>query len=193
MRIARRGRGLLTLLSVGALVATGTTFALYDGDEPSGPVAGRITEVDLRAPTRQPGLPAEAKQSTEAGAAAFALFWFDTLNYSLSVLETDALAAHTGTGCSQCNGWLIGIERWTQEGARLQGGLSVPIELAIGPFSIAEPVQFAATYLTTPATVSRAGQQPAEFPGGRTRGALTVLWANGSWQMIDVILNVERQ
>lgn len=196
-RVARR-RALLALLSAGVLVATGTTLALQaqdDGEppDPAGSGGARITEVDLRAPTRQPGLPAEASQPTEAGATAFSLFWFDTLNYSLSVLDADALASHTGAGCGQCNGWLIAIQRWKQEGAGLEGGLSVPVELAVGPFALEQPVQFAATYLTTPATVTRPGAQVADFPGGRTRGSLTVLWANGRWQMTEVVLDAVQQ
>ena len=198
MSRVRRGRGLLLVVVAGVLVAAGTTIALRGQDraepaQPAGSDGARVTEVDLRPPTRQPGLPATASQPTEAGATAFSLFWFDTLNYSLSVLDNDALAAHTGAGCAQCNGWLIAIQRWKQEGATLEGGLSVPVELSVGPFVPEQPVQFAATYLTTPATVSRPGKQVADFPGGRTRGALTVLWANGRWQMTDVVLDVQVQ
>lgn len=190
----RPGRGLLALLMVGLLVAAGTTLAIAGQDDAGNPGragsgGSRVTEVDLRPPTRRPGLPDKAREPTEAGATAFALFWFDTLNYSLSTLNSDALASHTGASCAQCNGWLIAIQRWKQDGAELHGGLSVPVQLAVGPFSVEQPVQFAATYLTTPATVTRPGAQVADFPGGRTRGSLTVLWANNSWQMSDVVLD----
>ena len=193
----RPGRGLLSLLAIGLLVAAGTTFAIAAQDDAGTPGAAsgggsRVTEVDLRPPTRLPRLPAEAGEPTEAGATAFSLFWFDTLNYSLSVLDSDALAAHTGATCTLCNGWLIAIQRWKQDGASLEGGLSVPVELAVGPFSAEQPVQFAATYLTTPATVTHPGAQVADFPGGRTRGSLKVLWANGRWQMTDVVLDVQQ-
>lgn len=196
MRRLRPGRGLLSLLAVGLLVAAGTTLAIAAQDDARTPGAAasdgsRVTEVDLRPPTHLPRLPAEAGEPTEAGATAFSLFWFDTLNYSLSVLDSNALAAHTGATCSQCNGWLIAIQRWKQDGASLEGGLSVPVELAIGPFSVEQPVQFAATYLTTPATVTRPGADVADFPGGRTGGSLTVLWANGRWQMADVVLDAQ--
>ena len=198
MRALLARRGLLALMALAALVATGSTFVLkgQQSVEPIGQAGSggsRVAEVDLRPPSRQPSLPAEASQPTEAGATAFSLFWFDTLNYSLSVLDADALAPHTGAGCAQCNGWLIAIQRWKQEGSRLEGGLSVPLELAVGPFALEQPVQFAATYLTTPATVTRPGPDVADFPGGRTRGALTVLWVNGSWQMTDVVLDVSER
>lgn len=127
---------------------------------------------------------------TEAGATAFALFWFDTLNYSLARTTTEQLASYTTAGCRQCTGYLIGIQRWKESGARLEGGLTVPLNLAAGPFSTLEPVQFAATYLTTPATVTQKDGSANEFPGGRTQGGMTVLWNNDRWQMIDIVLDV---
>ena len=180
----------LAVLAVGGgAVAAGVRGADGGADQTRRP---QVTEVDLRAPTRLPAPKPEASEPTEAGATAFALFWFDTLNYSLDRLDTEALASHTGAGCTQCNGWLVAISKWQAGGADLEGGLTVPLNLAIGPFSTTEPIQFAADYLTTPATVVDGTGNAVDYPGGRTRGGLSVLWANGRWQMTDVVLDVRQ-
>jgi hypothetical protein len=144
---------------------------------------------DLRAPSRAPHLP--VSQPTVAGARDFVLFWFDTLNYSLAHGDDDLLVAHTGAGCRQCSGWLLGINRWKGEHLTLAGGLTYPLGLAIGPFSSTEPVSFAATFANSPATLTSGdGTVVGRYPGGTTRGGLTVLWANDRWQMTDIVLDV---
>ena len=188
----RSRRVLLTVAVLAVLAAVGGTLASgVLGEDRAADTAGRtpVTEVDLRAPARLPVLPAAASQPTEAGATAFALFWFDTLNYSLARLDSDALVAYTGAGCGQCNGWLVAISRWKTSGSTLEGGLTVPLNLAIGPFTKGEPVQLSADYLTNPATVVDSTGKGADYPGGRTRGGLTVIFANGRWQMTDVVLD----
>ena len=182
----------LTVVLAGSALAAGSA-TLLQRDQADGSTdrsAAQAVEVDLRAPARLPALPAAAAQPTVAGATAFTLFWFDTLNYSLANNDADALASYTGVGCQQCSGWLIGISRWKASGGRLDGGLTVPLDLAVGPFEIAEPVSFAATFLTTPATVTRPDLPAQEYPGGRTRGGVTAFWANDRWQVTDIILDV---
>ena len=181
----------LTVVVASAALAAGAVTLLpgsqADGSNDRSPPQG--VEVDLRPPARLPALPAAAGQPTVAGATAFTLFWFDTLNFSLANNDADALASYTGVGCQQCSGWIIGISRWKAGGGRLEGGLTVPLDLAVGPFSDTEPVTFAATFLTTPATVTQPDGPAQEYPGGRTRGGVTVLWANGRWQVTDIILD----
>ena len=190
-RIVNRRRVWLAVVLAGAALAAGSVTLLQgdraDGsDDRSSPQA---VEVDLRPPARLPSLPAEAGQPSEGGATAFTLFWFNTLNYSLANNDADALASYTGVGCQLCSGWLIGIGRWKASGGRLEGGLTVPLDLAVGPFSTTEPVSFAATFLTTPATVTQPDAPSQDYPGGRTRGGVTVLWANDRWQVTDIVLD----
>jgi hypothetical protein len=175
-----------TVLVGGLVASTG-----LGGDDAATPPA-QLTEVDLRAPSRLPVLKDAAKQPTEAGATAFALHWFDALNWSLSHNDDDLLAGITGAGCQQCTGYLIAVKRWKDSAARLEGGLSVPLDLAIGPFDIAQPVQFASSFLTTPATLVAKDGTATAYPGARTRGGLTVVWANGRWQMTDLVIDVRK-
>jgi hypothetical protein len=179
-------------LACAGLLALALTAQAHDSGKRSrstGPVAA----VDLRPPTRLPAVPAGATRPTPEGATAFALYWFDVLNYSLAHGDTEALVHVTGAGCRQCSGWLIAIAKWKAAGAQLEGGLTAPLSLAIGPFDAASPVQFAATYLTTPATVTDAAGHSTSYPGGRTRGGLSVLWSHDRWQMTDVVLDVRAQ
>lgn len=191
-------RAVLLVALVAALVLSGlgllvnTAILSRSDDRAAGTGKVPQVEIDLKAPSRRPELRAEGRQPTEAGATAFTLFWFDALNYSLANADTDLLAGHTGAGCRQCSGYLIGLARWKEQGAKLDGGLSVPVDLAIGPFSTTEPVQFAATFLTTPATVTQKDGSAQDYPGGRTRGAVTVLWANERWQMTDLVIDVKQ-
>ena len=189
-----RRRPLLLLALVVVLLLSGIGTLIYvlldDGSAPARRAgAGPTVEVDLRPPSRRPEPSAAAKEPTEAGATAFALFYFDALNYSLANLDTDLLAGHTNAGCSQCTGYLIGIQRYKDQGARIEGGLTVPVDLAIGAFTPTEPVAFAATFLTTPASVKQKDGTAADFPGGRTKGGFTVLHANGQWQVTDLVLD----
>ena len=156
---------------------------------PKGPA--RI-EVDIKAPSRVPVLKAEAQEPTVEGATAFVRHWFDALNFSLAHATDEPLISITGAGCQQCSGWILGIHKWKGAGLTLGGGLAVPVSLAVGPFSTREPVQFAATYLISPATLTDRQGKAQSYPGGRTRGGLTVLWANGRWQMTDIVLDVKQ-
>jgi hypothetical protein len=179
----------LGLLVVAVLVSDVLIVSLGGKDDAKA-VAPLV--LDIRAPSTQPQLRAAAQQPTTEGATAFALFWFDTLNWSLTHADDDLLVSHTSAGCRLCTGWLIGINRWKAQGRTLRGGLSYPLNLAVGPFSTTGPVTFAADFVTTPAALVAPDGTAERFPGGRTRGGLTVLWANGRWQMTDIVLDVHQ-
>lgn len=200
LRDSDRQTRLLAVFAVVAVLAGGVALGLgirdgmSDDDVQARPAADAQAgfEVDLKPPTTKPEIGPEAQQGTEAGATAFALYWFDALNWSLSQDDSDLLASHTGAGCGQCSGYLISISRWRDEGTELEGGLTVPLELAAGPFSTTEPVQFAATFLTTPATLTEEGGTATDYPGGRTQGGMTVLYSNGRWQMTDLVIDASQ-
>lgn len=185
----------------GAALALGVT-GLCDGlilalgdDGNQAHAAGRdatgrpIVEIELKAPTRKPELPPTATEPTVAGATAFVRYYFDALNYSLAHGDTDLLAHHSNAGCGLCSGYLLAISKWQAQGAHLTGGLTVPAGLAIGPFSTTEAVPFVATFLTSPASLRQPDGSVADYPGGRTRGGVAVLYANGRWQMTAIVLD----
>jgi hypothetical protein len=188
-RRRRASRSRVALLLGALLAGAAVLLATFGLRGDPAPVAPRAVEVEVRPPTRAPAFPAVAAEPTEAGATAFVPWFFDVVNWSLSSGDTDQLASASGAGCAQCSGWLLGVARWQAEQAQLDGGLTVPLELAVGPFRATEPVSFAATFLTSPATLTRPDGTVEQFPGGRTRGGVTVLWVNDRWQVTEVVLD----
>lgn len=182
-------RGVLAAVGLASALSVGLLFAFEPSPSPTKAKASGAVIVDLKAPSKKPSLPPLAGQSTVEGATRFVRFWFDALNYSLAHGDMNLLASHTGAGCGQCNGYLIGISKWKGSGTRLEGGLTVPLQLAIGPFDLTKPVPFAASFLTTPATLTAQNGSVSDYPGGRTSGGLTLLWANNRWQLSDLIID----
>jgi hypothetical protein len=181
------------------IVAVTDGLIILTGDDDGGAHAagvdadGRpIIQIDFKAPSKRPELKPSAMAPTVAGATAFSLFWFDALNYSLAHGDSDLLAHHSNAGCGLCTGYLMAIQSWKQKGVQETGGYTVPAALAIGPFSTTDPVTFAATFITSPATLRQPDGSVAEYGGGRTRGSFTVLYANGRWQMTDVVLDLTK-
>jgi hypothetical protein len=169
---------------------------VVDGEKAGAHPTGRdaqgrpVVEIEVKAPSRKPELPSRAMAPTPAGATAFVLYWFDALNYSLARGDTDLLAHHSNAGCRFCTGYLMSILKWKEQGVRVEGGLVVPAALAIGPFSATEPVTFATTFLVSPGSLRQPGGAQTEYGGGRTRGSVTVLHANGRWQVTDVVIDL---
>lgn len=179
------------LLVVAVALCDVLVFQLGSTAPPASAAPKRVV-AEIKAPTRMPQIKPAASRPTAEGATAFVLFWFDALNYSLNHGDTDLLVHWTGAGCRQCTGWLIGISRWKAAGATLTGGYTYPVNLAIGPFSSTEPVSLAATFLNSAATLTQRDGTAQRYPGGTTRGGLTVLWGNGRWQMSDIILDASQ-
>lgn len=195
-RVGPVGRALLVL--VAAVVACDLAIVGFgDGrgdaaEAAEQPGARQQVVAEIRPPSRVPQLPDVAAQPTVEGATRFVRYWFDTLNWSLSQYDTDLLVHHTGAGCRLCSGWLIGIGRWKADGTRLAGGLTYPVSLAVGPFSQGQPVTFAARFATSPAALTDRSGQVRRYPGGVTTGGLTVVYANGRWQMSDIVLDASQ-
>jgi hypothetical protein len=188
----------LVRLVVVGLVATGlagcSDASANDGPEaPDGPSAAPSVDldlVDLVAPTVRPEIPEEALEQSEAGAIAFVRFWFDALNYSLSTNDTELLAPWTSGNCPQCTSWLITITGNANADAVMEGGLTAPVTLAIGPFSPDGPVFFAATFVNEEAVVTTPDGRREAYPRLVSDGTLAIEWSRESqrWLMSTVEL-----
>lgn len=70
-----------------------------------------------------PPLPELATQQTSEGAEAFAMWWFDTLNYATATGDTAGLAAASGPDCEACANYIEEIDTAYRFGGRIEGGL----------------------------------------------------------------------
>jgi hypothetical protein len=167
--------------------AADATLGVRPAAEPS---VRDVDRIDIVAPTTVPAYPAAAEQRTEEGALAFQRFWWDTLNYSLATNDDELLAGHTSGSCAQCNAWLVIAGRHADQGATMTGGLTFPVNLAVGPVEESQPVLFRATFVSTEATVTQADGSAVRYPRLVSEGTFTVRWSEESsrWLMIDVSL-----
>ena len=78
-----------------------------------------------------PELPQAATQQTPEGAAAFARWWFDTLNYATATGDTETLVAAFQPECVTCTGFTNRITEAYSAGGLIDGGLlTVEVEPA---------------------------------------------------------------
>lgn len=78
------------------------------------------------APAPAPIMPDLARQQTVEGAAAFAAYWFDLVNWSWVSNETDELASISASDCEYCNIVLEGTREAQRVGAvQVDGGSSI--------------------------------------------------------------------
>ena len=69
-----------------------------------------------------PELPQAATQQTPEGAAAFASWWFDTLNYATATGDTGPLTSSSQlTTCESCTSYIDDIDNTYVEGGRFTG------------------------------------------------------------------------
>lgn len=73
-------------------------------------------------PTAAP-VPTEAQAETPQGAAAFARFWFDTLNNAAATGETDALRELAHPECQACTNFADSIDVLYEDGGGIRGGV----------------------------------------------------------------------
>lgn len=176
-----------------ALVAAGCSDAEADESGPSlapGQTTIAVESLELVPPAEAPEPPPELQEPTEEGAIALAEYWFDGLNYSLANNDVELLEGWTAGSCPQCNAWFIIIGENASAGNVMDGGFTYPVRLAIGPFSTREPVTFAATFVSTAATITRPDGTADAYPRLEGDGFFSVVWSeeSGRWLMADVQL-----
>lgn len=105
--------------------------AACDGGDPApSPLPSTTTAAGTTAPATStpaptptaspPTLPAVARQDSPAGAEAFARFYIQTLDYSYQSRDTQLLRQLAR--CSGCDAVADGIDQWSSEGGRYEGG-----------------------------------------------------------------------
>ncbi|SDQ88204.1 DUF6318 family protein [Quadrisphaera sp. DSM 44207] len=148
-----------------------------------------VTPTETRTPTETPTpietppvLPPEARDRTEAGAAAFASYWFDALEYGYRTGDTTLVEVASAPDCTECQNFVDIIESQYGDGGSIRGAdLSVvaPIAAPMEDFGTLVSLTFsaAATQEIAPSGSVR-GEVPAESP---YQVLIGVEWLDDRW------------
>ena len=134
-----------------------------------------------------PELPQAATQQTPEGAAAFATWWFDTLNYATATGDTRALAEASLPECETCTGFRDRIADAYSTGGRIEGGaLGVQVQ----------PAPLVQDGVATMQVSGEAGAGVVKTASGETKTELTaetvnivmaVAWTGERWIVGELV------
>jgi len=138
-----RSGGLRTGVLLGVLALAACSSGDAEGGEVTAPPSAPATSETLTAePTGEPTdsgealappeMPAEAREQTAEGAAAFATYWFDTVEYAYGSGDTEPFMAVSLDECSACNATEESISAVHSSGARWSG-LQMTVSSAVAP------------------------------------------------------------
>ena len=131
-----------------------------------------------------PQLPQAATQQTPEGAAAFASWWFDTLNYATATGDTAALRASTEMSvCETCEALITRVEAAYSSGGGIVGGLvRTSVE---APQTVDEGVATFVVRVDAEGASVHANGETEELPPGETVATVAAFWRDG-WVMGDI-------
>lgn len=134
-----------------------------------------------------PELPAAATEETPEGAAAFAEWWFETLNYATATGDTDDSRGALQEECATCQGFAGRIRTAYESGGRIVGGL---IDVQINP-SAAVQEGIASTPVTATATAGEVlnadGSIATVLNAEQVNLVVAVAWTGSGWVIGDVV------
>lgn len=130
-----------------------------------------------------PELPAAATAETPEGAAAFAEWWFATLNYATATGETAELRATFLDNCQTCENFATQIETAYGSGGSISGGrirvqVDVPAALQEGGVTLAVGVDAEAGQVR-----DTEGEVVEELGAESLASAVAVLWEQERWAL----------
>ncbi len=130
-----------------------------------------------------PELPPEATEETPEGAAAFAEWWFETLNYATATGDTEALRAAFVEPCGTCENFAVQAEEAYASGGRIEGGridveVDVPPQLEEGGVTLAVFVDAASGRV-----LDAEGRVTEEMTAEELASAMVVVFVDDQWQV----------
>ena len=169
---------------------TAPTFAPAPSEQEPSATPGAEPSASEPDPTGQapvpPELPQAATQQTPEGAAAFATWWFDTLNYATATGDTAQLTSSSQlTTCESCTTYIDDIDNTYVEGGRFTGS-SVAAQVE-APSAVEDRVATFPVRLAVGAgtRVTADGQVTELNPESVVVVAATV-WVEDRWLMGDL-------
>lgn len=128
-----------------------------------------------------PELPAVATEETPEGAAAFAEWWFETLNYATATGDTEQLRAGFVDPCGTCENFATQAEEAYASGGAIRGGsidvrVDVPPQLEEGGVTLAIFVDAEAGEV-----INAEGEVTETMTAEELASAMVVVFVDGRW------------
>ncbi len=169
---------------------TAATFLPATSESAPAPDTGEASATPSAEPSTAalaaPELPAAATEQTPEGAAAFATWWFDTLNYATATGDTAALTAATQAAtCAACIDFVEDIDDvYSGEGRYVGSSISAAVELpqVVDDRVATFPVRLE---VSDGALISASGDS-RPLPAEQLVLVAATVWVGSSWQMGDL-------
>lgn len=182
--------GVTLLLTVSACsdgdddVPTEPTFVPVESTpapEPSESVSVEPSEEPTAEALVAPELPAAATEETPEGAAAFAEWWFETLNYATATGDTSQVRASFAETCETCENLASRIEDAYSAGGDISGGairttVDVPTQLEEGGVALAMQIDAEGGAIR-----DGEGDVISELEAEQLASVMAVLFIDGTW------------
>lgn len=156
--------------------------------EPSTPPSSEPSAEPTAEALDAPELPAAATEETPEGAAAFAEWWFDTLNYATATGDTDSFRDAFQEECATCQGFAGRVDDAYGSGGRIKGGLldvAVSRSTAVQDGIVSMPVLADAQ---AGEVIDADGATETILNPERVNLVVAVAWTGSSWVVGDVVV-----
>ncbi len=133
-----------------------------------------------------PELPAVATEETPEGAAAFAEWWFETLNYATATGDTGELRAAFQEECVTCQGFVGRIDDAYGSNGRIEGGL---LDVQVESSAVQEGISTMPVLAEAQAgeVLSADGATETVLTAERVNLVIAVAWTGSAWVVGDLV------
>ena len=128
-------------------------------------------------------MPEAAKAHTKAGAKAFAVYYWQVIDYATQVFDASPVAALSADDCAGCNAGITFLRAGQRRGARNVGGANTlrSIEATWHPIAGIRFCEVEFQLSNSAQTVTYPNGKVKHFPAGSVRERMLLDWADGSW------------
>lgn len=163
--------------------APSTTVPKPSPSESAEPSTAESTTPALAAPA----LPAAATEETPEGAAAFAEWWFETLNYATATGDTDGFRTTYTDTCTSCEGFAQQVDEPFASGGSIDGGAL--LAQVTKPDGVQDGVATMPILVEAQETVilSADGEAIETLDSERLNLVMAVVWSDQGWAVGDLV------
>jgi hypothetical protein len=182
-RVALLIGAVLLVVAVTAVVLRSLPSARSDQAGAGGtpPAAGTAS------PPARPQLPPDARAATQAGAAAFVMYWFAALTYATATGDVAPFQAASGAQCGACANAVQVIQTAWRGGQQLRGGAYTVRNVSADGFFTADHPALTTVFDRSPrATLAGGGTELGLLPGITFATCRVLLERDGAdWRVLS--------